>query len=175
MDGLVLGIDLCDAYASITAAEPERTWTVRTAVCKNRQTDEWYVGEEASVRAMAGDPSADRLLTRLMKDEKTEMGGQEFSGLELLKRFLKEIVEIPRKAMEEEQISQLVITLRKTEVKLMDSLLYCADYLEIPRNRVHIISHTESFVYYVMSQKRDVWSNQWECSSSPRAAPDIMS
>lgn len=160
MDGLVLGIDLCDAYASITAAEPERTWTVRTAVCKNRQTDEWYVGEEASVRAMAGDPSADRLLTRLMKDEKTEMGGQEFSGLELLKRFLKEIVEIPRKAMEEEQISQLVITLRKTEVKLMDSLLYCADYLEIPRNRVHIISHTESFVYYVMSQKRDVWSNQ---------------
>ena len=140
MDGLVLGIDLCDAYASITAAEPERTWTVRTAVCKNRQTDEWYVGEEASVRAMAGDPSADRLLTRLMKDEKTEMGGQEFSGLELLKRFLKEIVEIPRKAMEEEQISQLVITLRKTEVKLMDSLLYCADYLEIPRSCFLILS-----------------------------------
>ena len=100
MDGLVLGIDLCDAYASITAVEHERTWTVRTAVCRNRKADEWYVGEEASVRAMAGDPSADRLLTRLMKDEKTEMGGQEFSGLELLKRFLKEIVEIPRKAME---------------------------------------------------------------------------
>ena len=46
------------------------------------------------------------------------------------------------------------------DVKLMDSLLYCADYLKIPRDRVHLISHTESFVYYVMSQKRDVWSNQ---------------
>lgn len=38
--------------------------------------------------------------------------------------------------------------------------MYCADYLKIPRERVHIISHTESFIYYVMSQKREVWSNQ---------------
>ena len=42
----------------------------------------------------------------------------------------------------------------------MDCLMYCADFLEIDRSRVHVISHAESFVYYVMSQKREVWSNQ---------------
>ena len=74
--------------------------------------------------------------------------------------FLKEALELPKKEAEKEEISRLVIALRKPEIRLMDSLLYCADYLGIDRSRVHIVSHTESFVYYVMSQKRDVWSNQ---------------
>lgn len=160
MDGLVLGIDLCDTCTSITALEPERTWTIKTAVCRNRQSEEWYVGEEASVRAMAGDLYWDGLLSRVQRHEKEADGEKSCTGLDLLKRFLKEALEIPKKAAEKEEISRLVIALRKPEVRLMDSLLYCADYLGIDRSRVHIVSHTESFVYYVMSQKRDVWSNQ---------------
>lgn len=160
MDGLVLGVDLCDTYTSITALEPERTWTIKTAVCKNRQSEEWYVGEEASARAMAGDPHWDSLLSRIQRDEKEPERENGYTGLDLLKRFLKEALELPKKEAEKEEISRLVIALRKPEIRLMDSLLYCADYLGIDRSRVHIVSHTESFVYYVMSQKRDVWSNQ---------------
>lgn len=160
MDGLVLGVDLCDTYTSITALEPERTWTIKTAVCKNRQSEEWYVGEEASARAMAGDPHWDNLLSRIQRDEKEPERENGYTGLDLLKRFLKEALELPKKEAEKEEISRLVIALRKPEIRLMDSLLYCADYLGIDRSRVHIVSHTESFVYYVMSQKRDVWSNQ---------------
>ena len=160
MDGLVLGVDLCDTYTSITALEPERTWTIKTAVCKNRQSEEWHVGEEASARAMAGDPHWDSLLSRIQRDEKEPERENGYTGLDLLKRFLKEALELPKKEAEKEEISRLVIALRKPEIRLMDSLLYCADYLGIDRSRVHIVSHTESFVYYVMSQKRDVWSNQ---------------
>lgn len=160
MDGLVLGVDLCDTYTSITALEPERTWTIKTAICKNRQSEEWYVGEEASARAMAGDPHWDSLLSRIQRDEKEPERENGYTGLDLLKRFLKEALELPKKEAEKEEISRLVIALRKPEIRLMDSLLYCADYLGIDRSRVHIVSHTESFVYYVMSQKRDVWSNQ---------------
>ena len=160
MDGLVLGVDLCDTYTSIAALEPERTWTIKTAVCKNRQSEEWYVGEEASARAMAGDPHWDSLLSRIQRDEKEPERENGYTGLDLLKRFLKEALELPKKEAEKEEISRLVIALRKPEIRLMDSLLYCADYLGIDRSRVHIVSHTESFVYYVMSQKRDVWSNQ---------------
>lgn len=160
MDGLVLGVDLCDTYTSITALEPERTWTIKTAVCKNRQSEEWYVGEEASARAMAGDPHWDSLLSRIQRDEKEPERENGYTGLDLLKRFLKEALELPKKEAEKEEISRLVIALRKPEIRLMDSLLYCADYLGIDRSRVHIVSHTESFVYYVMSQKREVWSNQ---------------
>ena len=33
------------------------------------------------------------------------------------------------------------------DCRLLDTLMYCADYLEIPRDRVHVISHTEGFIY----------------------------
>ena len=74
--------------------------------------------------------------------------------------FLEKALELPKKAAGSREIASIVIAVSCLDVKLMDSLLYCADYLKIPRDRVHLISHTESFVYYVMSQKREVWSNQ---------------
>lgn len=161
MDGLVIGIDLCDSYTHLSCMEPEQTWVIPTVVCKNKNLDEWYVEEEAYAHTLVGDGvMEDKLLSQVMKDGTATICGVKYEGLFLLKMFLKKVLELPKKAAGRESITQMVIAIRNLDTKLMDGLLYCADYLEIPRNRVHIISHTESFAYYVMSQKREVWSNQ---------------
>lgn len=161
MDGLVIGIDLCNSYTHIACQEPERTWVIPTVVCKNKNQDEWYVDEEAYAHTLIGDGVIeDKLLTQVLKDGTATISGIRYEGLYLLKMFLEKALELPRKAAGVDPIAGLVIAVSTLDVKLMDSLLYCADYLEIPRERVHIISHTESFIYYVMSQKREIWSNQ---------------
>lgn len=161
MDGLVIGIDLCDSYTHLTCMEPEQTWVIPTVVCKNKNLDEWYVEEEAYAHTLVGDGvMEDKLVSQVMKDGTATISGVKYEGLFLLKMFLKKALELPRKAAGKEAIAQMVIAIRNLDTKLMDGLLYCADYLEIPRSQVHIISHTESFAYYVMSQKREVWSNQ---------------
>ncbi|MCB6609847.1 DUF5716 family protein [[Clostridium] symbiosum] len=161
MDGLVIGIDLCDNYTHISCMEPEQTWVIPTVVCKNKNIDEWYVEEEAYAHTLVGDGiMEDKLLTQVLKDGTATIGGIKYEGIYLLKMFLEKALELPKKASGKEDVASLVIAVDCLEVKLMDSLLYCADYLKIPRDRVHLISHTESFVYYVMSQKREVWSNQ---------------
>ncbi|WP_125140788.1 DUF5716 family protein [Clostridium transplantifaecale] len=161
MDGLVIGIDLCDNYTHISCMEPEQTWVIPTVVCKNKNIDEWYVEEEAYAHTLVGDGiMEDKLLTQVLKDGTATIGGIKYEGIYLLKMFLERALELPKKASGKEDVASLVIAVDCLEVKLMDSLLYCADYLNIPRDRVHLISHTESFVYYVMSQKREVWSNQ---------------
>ncbi len=161
MDGLVIGIDLCNSYTHIACHKPERTWVIPTVVCKNKNQDEWYVDEEAYAHTLIGDGVIeDKLLTQVLKEGTATIGGIRYEGLYLLKMFLKKALELPGKEAGDVPIAGLVIAVSMLDVKLMDSLLYCADYLEIPRERVHIISHTESFVYYVMSQKREIWSNQ---------------
>lgn len=161
MDGLVIGIDLCDTYTHIVCREPDETWVIPTVVCKNKNLDEWYVDEEAYAHTLVGDGvMEDKLLTQVMKDGTATISGIRYEGLYLLKMFLKKALELPQKAAGKNTVDSLVIAISCLDVKLMDSLLYCADYLKIPRERVHLISHTESFVYYVMSQKREVWSNQ---------------
>lgn len=161
MDGLVIGIDLCNSYTHIACQEPEQTWVIPTVVCKNKNRDEWYVDEEAYAHTLIGDGVIeDKLLTQVLKDGTATIGGIRYEGLYLLKMFLEKALELPKKAAGADQIAGLVIAVSTLDVRLMDSLLYCADYLGIPRESVHIISHTESFVYYVMSQKREIWSNQ---------------
>ena len=161
MDGLVIGMDLCDTYTHISCMEPEQTWVIPTVVCKNKNADEWYVEEEAYAHTLVGDGiMEDKLLTQVMKDGTATIGGIKYEGIYLLKMFLEKALELPKKAAGSRELASIVIAVSCLDVKLMDSLLYCADYLKIPRDRVHLISHTESFVYYVMSQKREVWSNQ---------------
>ena len=47
----------------------------------------------------------------------------------------------------EEGKRQLVVTMQEMDARLTDTLMYCADAMGISRDRVHVISHTESFVY----------------------------
>lgn len=161
MDGLVIGIDLCDSYTHISCMEPEQTWVIPTVVCKNKKNDDWYVDEEAYAHVLVGDGvMEDKLLSMVIKDGTATIGGTRYEGLFLLKMFLKKILEFPIKAAKQEKIAQVTVAVCNLDTKLMDGLLYCADFFGMPRKNLHIISHTESFIYYVMSQKREVWSNQ---------------
>ena len=45
-------------------------------------------------------------------------------------------------------------------MKLLEGLTASVEALGIPRGNVHIASHTECFVYYVLNQRRDVWGGQ---------------
>ena len=63
MDGMVVGIDLCDEYTQINCAEEEKTWTIPTVICKHKSSEEWFVGEDAYAHNLMGDGSlVDKLL-----------------------------------------------------------------------------------------------------------------
>ena len=54
-----------------------------------------------------------------------------------------------------------MITMHGTDAKATDCLMYCADHLNIPRDRVHVISHAGEFCFTMCSAKRkELWSNQ---------------
>ena len=161
MDGLIIGLDLCDSYTQISCGGQEDAWTYPTIICKKKESDDWYIGEEAYRLALEGEGViVDKLLQFVKKDGISTIGGTRYESLELLQRFLEKALEDAKEKLWEDKISQLCITLPKVDARLMDVLMYCGDYLGVPRENVHIISHTEAFAYYVLSQKKDVWNNQ---------------
>lgn len=159
MDGLVIGLDLCDIYTQVSCFGREDVWTIPTVICKKKEADEWYVGEEAYGLTLVGQGIiVDKLLSLVLKDGTATLEGVKYTGLELLQKYLKRVLALPSEGGKGE-VSQLVITLQTIDVKMMDALMYCADYAGISRDRVHIISHAESFSYYVLSQKKEVWNS----------------
>lgn len=160
MDGLVIGLDLCDAYTQLSCFEREKVWTIPTVICKKKNTEEWYVGEEAFGYTLLGEGIiVDKLVKLALKNGTSTIEGVKYEGLTLLQMYLKRILKLPREEFGVSRIAQLVITLPSIDVRLMDLLMHCADYLEIPRESVHMISHTEGFIYYILSQKKEIWNN----------------
>ena len=69
MDGLILGLDLCDAYTQLVCGEEEKSWTLPTVICKKKTEDLWLVGEPAYASALAGDGvMVDKLVKLVRKD-----------------------------------------------------------------------------------------------------------
>ena len=46
MDGLILGLDLCDGYTQLSCWGREENWTLPTAVCRQKDGG-WLIGETA--------------------------------------------------------------------------------------------------------------------------------
>lgn len=161
MDGLVIGLDLNDDYTQLSCYDKEKSWTIPTVICRNKQEETWLTGEEAYASTLLGEGIiVDKLLKMVLKDGTSTIGGTCYTGRTLLKLFIENMLRYPRREFGLEQVSKLVITLQEVNARLLDTLMYCADYLEIPRDRLHVISHTESFIYYVLSQKKELWMNQ---------------
>lgn len=161
MDGLVIGLDLNDDYTRISCYDEEKSWTIPTVICRKKQEEVWLAGEEAYACTLVGEGViVDKLLKMVRKDGTSTIGGIRYTGRELLNLFVRKMLEYPMKEFGENEVDQLVISLQQVDAKMTDTLMYCADFLGIPREKVHVISHMESFVYYVLSQKKDLWTNQ---------------
>ena len=161
MDGLVIGLDLNDDYTQICCYDKEKSWTIPTVICRRKEEETWLSGEDAYAATLLGEGViVDKLLKLAAKDGTSTIGGICYSGSTLLKLFIQKMLEYPKKEFGKDKVAQLVITLQNVDARLLDTLMYCADFLGIPRERVHVISHTESFIYYVLSQKKELWTNQ---------------
>lgn len=159
MEGLVVGIDLCDTYTQVNCADEEMAWTVPTVICKSKHSEEWYVGEDAYAHVLLGDGIiVDQLVNMAMREGTATIGDVRYEGRQLLKRFLEQVLEFPQQEYGMLAVRQLVVTVEKLEQRLMEVIYACAEELDIKREQVHIISHAEGFTYYILNQKREIWN-----------------
>lgn len=161
MEKLIIGMDLCDNYTQLAVLGREETWSLPTVICRKKSTDEWCVGEEAYKSTLMGEGViVDKLLSLAMKDGTSTIMGTKYEGAFLLEQFLQRAVDLVRAEYPETPIECLVISLKKLDRKLMDILTGCSTALKLPKERLHLASQTECFVFYVLNQRRDVWGGQ---------------
>lgn len=174
MEGLAIGLDLCDDYCQISLFnedtmdaetfffDEEGTQDlIPTVLCRSRGEEVWYIGEDAYKMALTGRGIlVDKLLKLTMKDGTSTMNGRRYQAEELLETYLNKLLLLVTERTGVRAVSRLVISLQELRPVLMDALVRIAVRVGIPRDRLHLISHTESFVYYVMTQKKELWANQ---------------
>lgn len=172
-NGLVIGFDLCTDCCRISSSvygqeEPEdlafsgddNPYVIQNAICKKKGEEVWLVGEDAYQTALFGGGTIVNKLLKLV-----EVGGSAtfervtYSAEDLMTRFLNETLNLLCRSRGTTKIEAIMFTVQTLSATVLDVLLRAVKRLGIERDKVHFISHTESYLYFVLSQRRELWSN----------------
>lgn len=172
-DGLIVGYDITEDHCRISYhteeneepkdlvfSDDENPYLIRNAICKKKGEDTWLIGQEAYETALLGGGSiVDKLLRLTERKGFASFEGVRYSAEELLLHFLEETLKLLFKESGKKTVREISFTVQALSGNVLDALIRSMKALGVERKRVHIISHTESWLYFALSRKRELRSN----------------
>lgn len=169
--GLIFGVDLCDDSSQISiyrsdSMSPEDVCfeqsNGRTAIqtALGLKDGQWLIGQDAYMAALEGSGVViDRLLSRMIKNESFSYGDELYTPERLIGIYIAKLLEAAYSFAGAESTDRLVFTVEKFEPAVLDGIIHCMEDIGIDREKVHVISHNEAYLYYVLSQDKNLWIN----------------
>ena len=160
MAKVVLGIDLRDDGTTLAYYGKEEALKLPTVICRSSDEDGWLIGEDAYEKALTGSGViTDKLLTLALKDGSSTIFNTRYHGCMLLKEYLKAAIDRAIALCDATYPDEIVVTIEEISRAAVTVITGCLCELGYPREHVHVISTSESFIYYVMSQKKEISNN----------------
>ena len=157
MENRILGIDFSDAGTILSFYGEDKSWNFPTFICRIKGRKEWLLGEEAYEKVLQGDGIlTDKLLSLVQKGGSATLYSIKYTADQLLTEFFKALLE---KISAGNYPTDVVVSIPQVERKVMASIRTAWISLGYPLNRIHVISRSESFIYYVMSQNQELRNN----------------
>lgn len=169
-----MGFDLCSDKSQISCFnkntfEPVSLITdvindsemISMDVAVNAKTGEWYFGEEAVDNSAFSEDITllENFLEYVKKGEPVPVKDGSIDSVELLTRFFRKNLSHLKRYYPSETIKKLVVTVEKNSAKFAKAIFKALEKLGIEKDRVTVIDHSISYVYYALSQKKELWMN----------------
>lgn len=169
---LLVGIDLGQEVTQMTcfdftSYEPvpigrrvkeERVYEIPTALAVNPVKGEWYWIDEEYAK-QEGVICLNYLLADVLREEEITVGRYSVESYQVLKRFLVKLLSILKEYYPTEMIRKLVITVADKQERLKEYLIRICEEVGIPKGGVVIQNYRQSYMYYAISQPKELWVN----------------
>lgn len=170
---ILVGLDLCDDFSQIgfyneKLFEPEtieygnekQDNRIPTIMAVTEDKKEWLIGDDA-VRAIKVRKAVpvDNILDNVRKRKNHTIFETEFEAIDILAKFLSKTLLLLRPQFPNETIEQIVVTVKETDEELVKGIFDALAILGIEKDRASVISHAQSYTYYALSQKKELWMN----------------
>ena len=163
--GMILGIDFSKDYTQMAYLDEKGNpkslsfgtadnFLIPTVACYHKELKEWYAGEEA-VNKKTGENC---VFYEKLPELSSEKSGEK--NIELIQSYLSHLLQWAQAGQEKRKIKNIVITLEEVRPDLLEVITEALLRLGYPSEDIKIISHSESLVYYMLNQNREIWINQ---------------
>ncbi|MBO4477058.1 MAG: hypothetical protein J5757_01885 [Lachnospiraceae bacterium] len=175
MDGLLIGFDLCDTYTQVCVYDEETAepiviplsdpevaqfGDIPTVVCKCRRRDEWRIGSDGFKTALESDGiMVDKLIRLSRKSGVATLEDVTYQASELLEIFILKVLGYVSEKFDHAPIRCITFTLRVLDARIIECILATTKKFGLSDDQVQIIGHAEAYMYFLMSQKPEVYAN----------------
>lgn len=170
-----MGIDISAEYTQVSyisqeTGEPkslsivpgEDKYLIPTLMYKIKNVDDWCIGDEAKYRSYESQEETyivRNLLDRIDSKNVMYLDGVRYSADKLLRIYLQELLKMAERIGKLSKPEFITVTTQKTDKVFIEAVHKAFDKLGYEIGRVCVVSHTESFIYYTLGQKKDLWIN----------------
>jgi hypothetical protein len=131
----------------------EDNFMIPTVVCYNSELKEWSAGQEALNKGRLEKSCLYKELPAMFKSEDKE------KTAEVMLAYMSYLLKIAVNYCNGRLIKNILITVEEVTPEVIEGLTKTFTTLGYETEDIKIISHSESFVYYVLNQNRDIWIN----------------
>ena len=167
-----IGIDFSGDYTQVSVFDEEYT-PVSMSVIKNEQryliptvcfvdekTGHWYIGDEAIARSKNSPGELLMDIPKLvMTKSKFEIFENIFDNATIVSIFMSKILETVAINSDVKQVEHIVVSIAESDRSNIEVIYNAFEKMNFLSSSIRVISHNESFAYYVCSQKSDIWVN----------------
>ncbi len=170
-DGVIVGIDLGQENTFVSyyvqgMEEPDtistvmgsETFQIPTVLAKKKGLGQWFFGNDAlSQVRLSMAVGADGFLEKAWNNEKLFLDSEEYEARDLLSVYIKKLLTLPVIGFQKRPLSRLVIAMEHMDRRVHETFVSVCRRLSIEPERLLLIDYSESFYYYALSQKPELY------------------
>ncbi|RKI38272.1 hypothetical protein D7V86_20250 [bacterium D16-51] len=136
----------------------QRVYEIPTGLAVNPANGEWYWIDEEYAK-QDGVICLHHLLADVLRDEKITAGRYSIESYQALKRFIVKLLSLLKEYYPADMIRRLVITVAERRERFREYLTAICGELGIPKGSLVIQNHRQSYMYYAVSQPKELWAH----------------
>lgn len=171
MEKLYLGIELDDSGCNLAWLDSEKRMVqklqdrngdseIPAYLCLDTVENRWYAGKEAEAfQGREGCIVLNRLVSLFRSGQYLEACGECYTDEDMLREFLNYVLQEASRRCGLKVIGSLVVCLSQVQIWEAEKISRICRSIGVDPMAVHVLNRQECFMYYLMSQKHEIWSN----------------
>jgi len=151
---LLVGYNLCDKKTQIAVYNRD----TREPELVGQSADNPYALFETAVGLDGMEPIRD-FLPRIRSGEEIIVDGKVSQPVNILAYYFRKTLSVVRKIYAPQTIQHLVITVPDSSLEFVQIIYEALARLGIEKDRATVINHRQSYLYYTLYQKQELWIN----------------
>ncbi len=155
---LYVGLDIRDDITQIAVLEPSKEGP--DILMADGEGGGQTINIKTEVEIPGSGLRVQGFLEKIYRQETIYADGRKSNPVNILAAFLRRTLSLTKKKYPSESIRMLVVTTEYRELSFITTVYKALKKLGIGKDRALVADRGQSYVYYVMSQKKELWVNQ---------------